>query len=201
MDRISACKKCGAAFSQAAAGRSECCSVPCTRAWAALVAKDAAGLVEAGCAKCGDTFKRYPSLIGLYCSRACAGEARSAAALAERTDPMVCTGCGDEKPLAEFGRDRKCKRCIGGQHRGERGRRRNLMRKYGMTLEQWQDLFEEQGSCCAICFEPLRASDAHTDHDHVTSDVRGILCPGCNNGLGAFRDSPTSLRRAAEYVS
>ena len=36
--------------------------------------------------------------------------------------------------------------------------------------------------------------------DHWQTDVRGILCVRCNNGLGQFKESPELLLRAAEYV-
>ncbi|MGH2785637.1 MAG: endonuclease domain-containing protein [Actinomycetota bacterium] len=38
------------------------------------------------------------------------------------------------------------------------------------------------------------------DHNHETGKVRGILCFGCNGGLGQFLDNIESLRRAIEYV-
>lgn len=38
------------------------------------------------------------------------------------------------------------------------------------------------------------------DHDHVTGEVRGMLCPSCNNGLGLFKDSVVHLRNAISYL-
>jgi hypothetical protein len=39
------------------------------------------------------------------------------------------------------------------------------------------------------------------DHDHVTAAVRGVLCGGCNTGMGQLRDNPWVLRRAIEYLT
>ena len=59
----------------------------------------------------------------------------------------------------------------------------------------------EQDTNCAICgkgFDSTR--DQHIDHCHKTNAIRGVLCSGCNTGLGGFKDNPESLRRAALYL-
>jgi hypothetical protein len=73
--------------------------------------------------------------------------------------------------------------------------------RYGLTPEAFVAILVTQGYRCAICRVPLdgdRRPDV--DHDHVTLRVRGILCHPCNTGLGGFRDSPTALRAAADYL-
>lgn len=72
----------------------------------------------------------------------------------------------------------------------------------GMTAEAFDTLFNAQGRMCAICeaTEPSAKSGAATwniDHCHQTRQVRFILCCHCNRGLGAFRDNPEWLRKAA----
>lgn len=81
-------------------------------------------------------------------------------------------------------------------------RKRQQAARYGMTLEQWQELFDAQGRACAVCRspEPGGKHDWHTDHDHDSGVVRGILCSQCNTGLGMFRDDPVRCRAAAAYL-
>lgn len=70
--------------------------------------------------------------------------------------------------------------------------------KYGITPEQYEKMYAAQNGKCAIrsCPNPI----SHIDHDHRTDEVRGLLCKTCNWGLGHFKDSPTLLREAAEYL-
>lgn len=81
-------------------------------------------------------------------------------------------------------------------------RARRLRREYNLTPEQWQEMFEAQGSCCAICKsrEPGSPKGWSTDHCHVSDSVRGILCPLCNKALGLFKDNIPSLTAAISYL-
>jgi len=78
---------------------------------------------------------------------------------------------------------------------------RARLKKFGLTIETWEQLIVDQHGLCLICGDPLDLSKkTHVDHNHVIKVVRGILCESCNHGLGKFRDSPTLLDRAAEYL-
>ena len=80
-------------------------------------------------------------------------------------------------------------------------RRAYLLKRYGITLEQYSSLLEAQGGLCALCGEaPFEGRIMSVDHDHRTGVVRGILHNICNMGLGAFWDDPRRLRQAAEYL-
>jgi Recombination endonuclease VII len=81
-------------------------------------------------------------------------------------------------------------------------RRSLLKRKYGLTLEQYDDLFAKQGHCCAVCkaTEPGSSKGWHLDHCHETGYLRGILCNHCNLMLGYAKDSKTTLANAIKYL-
>ncbi len=83
-----------------------------------------------------------------------------------------------------------------------RERAGHLMRKFGMTIEQYDTMLEAQGGGCFICGRPPRNDiSLHVDHDHATGKVRGILCFCCNNALADFQENPELLKKAASYVS
>lgn len=77
-----------------------------------------------------------------------------------------------------------------------------LRKNYGITLDEWKDLFVKQGLCCAICKSlfPNTKNDWHTDHCHATGKVRGILCHNCNRGLGEFKDNVANIKATIEYL-
>jgi hypothetical protein len=79
----------------------------------------------------------------------------------------------------------------------------HLKRKYGITLEQWEALFEKQGSVCAICgtTEPNHNHGWQTDHCHKTGAIRGILCFSCNLVLGHLGDDKDRIQRFYTYLA
>jgi Recombination endonuclease VII len=83
--------------------------------------------------------------------------------------------------------------------------KRNLFRNYGMTPECFNALWQQQSGLCDVCKAPMlpkgRTSDAAcVDHNHATGEVRGLLCRGCNHGIGCLKDSPKVLQQAIEYL-
>ena len=69
---------------------------------------------------------------------------------------------------------------------------------YGITLERYREMQEEQLGQCAICG---KVSDTlFVDHDHASGQVRGLLCRDCNTGVGMFGDCTSNLERAIDYL-
>lgn len=136
----------------------------------------------------------------------------------------TCTKCGEAKPLSAYWPDKRrksglqarCKDCRSEDRRAWRKRNpdadkkrywanpvkereRHLVRKYGVTLEEYARRYREQRGRCAVCRkEQERALDV--DHDHKTGAVRGLLCTSCNRMIGHAGDNAGRLERAAAYL-
>lgn len=84
----------------------------------------------------------------------------------------------------------------------KRGRKRHLLKTYGITDERYNEMFIEQDGRCKICL--IHQSDINkslfVDHDHTTGIVRGLLCNNCNTGIGYFKDNIENLTRAIKYL-
>lgn len=92
-------------------------------------------------------------------------------------------------------------------YQSERGvsssRRTHLKMKYGIELETYEKMYQEQNQLCLICQQPeqrTRNTFLAVDHCHETNVVRGLLCSHCNRALGLFRDSVKILQSAINYL-
>lgn len=73
-----------------------------------------------------------------------------------------------------------------------------FLRTYGLTFEQRDELFKQNGGMCMIC--NVQPSE-HLDHCHDTGRIRGVLCNNCNLALGHFRDNTDLLQAAIQYLT
>jgi peptide methionine sulfoxide reductase MsrB len=73
-----------------------------------------------------------------------------------------------------------------------------LQYKYGISLEDWQRMFDSQNGCCAICDK--RTDDLVVDHNHESGEVRGLLCRKCNSALGFVFENEKILERMKDYL-
>ncbi len=75
-----------------------------------------------------------------------------------------------------------------------------LKTRYGMSIQDYDDMVKEQNGVCAICFNPPKKFDLHVDHDHSNGKVRKLLCQKCNVALGLVNDDITVLNNMVDYI-
>jgi hypothetical protein len=118
-----------------------------------------------------------------------------------------CSKCNQLKPESDYYKKRngltaRCKSC----HKTKQSKtaeRTYTLKKYGLTIQQFNSMLAEQNHSCACCKrkEPGGAWNTwHVDHCHKTQKVRGLLCYHCNVGIGFLGDNLESILRAAAYL-
>lgn len=127
----------------------------------------------------------------------------------------VCIHCKLQKPIADFdthsagGPRNVCKECRRAACRfydalnpdvKQRNGRARVLRQYGLTVAQYDQMLDSQGGVCKLCGSPPKRNRLCVDHCHRTGNVRGLLCPFCNRMLGNWKDNPATFRRAATYL-
>jgi len=73
---------------------------------------------------------------------------------------------------------------------------------YGISLEDYNEMFIKQNGCCKICkvHQSELTKKLHVDHDHKTGKIRGLLCHNCNLAIGRLKENPEIIAAALEYV-
>lgn len=79
-------------------------------------------------------------------------------------------------------------------------RRSRLKQRFGITPEQYDSMLLAQAGVCLICGKLPGTKRLAVDHDHTTSEVRGLLCTACNTALGLLGDSVETLHKASQYL-
>ena len=82
-------------------------------------------------------------------------------------------------------------------------RRGNLKRYNGMTIEDYDELYQKQKGCCPICKKHSTELGKvfHVDHNHITGKVRGLLCNRCNVALGMLAENIDNAKMMVQYIS
>jgi len=94
------------------------------------------------------------------------------------------------------------------QRHPEIQRRHWLKKKYGITIEQFDEILKSQNGVCAICKNGndhltkwgTKTKRMTVDHNHKTGKVRGLLCHKCNAALGRFKEKTENFRAAILYL-
>jgi len=123
----------------------------------------------------------------------------------------LCTKCNQIKSLEEFSQSKNekqavqyhCKDCNKKyrEQKKEKVKDYQLKRKFGLSLDEYQKMLEEQKGVCKICGQVENNKQLAVDHCHTTGQIRGLLCGSCNRGIGYFRDSQDLLLKAVQYLN
>lgn len=85
------------------------------------------------------------------------------------------------------------------QARYEAARARRLLMTYGITIAEYEEIKAVQGGMCPICQRAKGISaPLQVDHDHDTTEVRGLLCGRDNNRVGWFE---AKRERVLDYLA
>lgn len=78
----------------------------------------------------------------------------------------------------------------------------HLKRKYGITIERYNEMVVNQNGMCEICRktpEQIKRK-LDVDHNHSNGKVRALLCPRCNCALGHVNDDIELLQKMIDYI-
>ncbi len=84
----------------------------------------------------------------------------------------------------------------------------NRLKKYGLTLKEYNSMVKKQKNKCAICAKEEtertnggeKVKSLSVDHNHKTGKVRELLCAKCNKGIGFFDDDISKLKTIIKYL-
>lgn len=111
-----------------------------------------------------------------------------------------CRKCRSES--CELTRNKENRKLYNSEYYTSKARERHLRHKFGITLDQYEELLNRQENCCAVCkrHKDNFKTNLAVDHDHITGEIRGLLCTHCNRyHVGRHRNGDL-LRNIASYV-
>ena len=79
-------------------------------------------------------------------------------------------------------------------------RRKALLKRYGITVRQYDIMFALQDGLCVGCGRPPKTRRLAVEHDHKSKRVRGLACHNCNRYLIAKNTAETA-RWLVAYLS
>ncbi|ERR1700677_3375205 len=223
---MASCLHCGTEFVKAS-GVQKYCTAECRNAATILHGP----VREVSCKGCSTKFETTDARKN-YCGNECRWKHLNSIRPTSKTEFRDCVVCGKAfQPMQKTGPGRKwcsepCRHVMGGNpvrlakmasgeadaaqlHAASVAKRRHSLKKtFGISLEQFNMMLEQQNGVCAICKQPETAKNGWNsktrflavDHCHSTGKIRGLLCTQCNQGLGNFRDDAARMKAAIHYL-
>jgi len=137
----------------------------------------------------------------------------------------ICGKCKKEKDSGDFNKSSKrkdglrcyCRECEKSLHRDyfanneyhrsddfkKIQKSRKLKYDYGIDIDKFNDMISSQGGlclCCGIDLRDIPIKDINVDHNHITGNVRGILCRSCNVAFGMLNEDYNRIFMLAQYI-
>ena len=138
-----------------------------------------------------------------YRKSSCIDCCRSTTAAHTRDNPDMAKARQGRRPNRDWTGERK-KRL--GPSLKKENRRRNVRAKFGITLEEYEGMLQDQGFQCAICSHDISLNpeggerQAVLDHNHSSGDLRAFLCNLCNVLVGMCGENTNTLTEAILYL-
>lgn len=129
----------------------------------------------------------------------------------------LCVNCNKRGNLPpKTRRDGTCNKCMSkldlenntrcSYCRKRQSKDSHLKRRYGISIEVWEEILSSQGMVCKIC--SLDSPRFTVDHDHKCCNgfktcgkcIRGIICENCNRALGLVKDNIDVLNKMIIYL-
>ncbi len=214
------CEHCGQPIPPGRRWGAAFCSTDCKQA--SVDARRHAHLIERrrerprACAWCREPLTPELRFGTRFCSRQCSDawnndQKRLSMLAARKVRRGPCEACGQPIPERRHANaiycSPECKLQANRSHHPKVSKNRagyNREYLYGITPEQFEAMLAAQGNRCAVCRDEewpgIKGKGPQADHDHVTGQVRGLLCGRCNAGIRDFRDDAARLRAAAAYL-
>jgi len=102
----------------------------------------------------------------------------------------------------------ECKSCYKKSEAFQRNIDLKYRNQYGITLDEYNQMLEEQEYRCAVCDKKPGRRRLAVDHDHKAEkrlgtrrSIRGLLCRDCNEYLGHIGDSAAAAHRMVQYLN
>jgi hypothetical protein len=126
-----------------------------------------------------------------------------------------CSKCKVEKPYTCFNKNASrpdglyswCRDCVSEFNKTkhaaypEISREKNLRRKFGITISDYDLQLSAQNDVCLFCQKSCPSGRRlAVDHHHETGVVRGLLCANCNRAFGLVHEDPATIARMLDYA-
>lgn len=113
-------------------------------------------------------------------------------------------------------RAKRCRKCFAisrkinkNMSRQEYSRNWTIKKKYGIDLVDFETYWQAFKGICGICGKKMEMPTktigqgldvVAIDHNHITGEVRGLLCNACNKGIGFLKEDVLVLEKAIIYL-